>query len=158
MSWYKYSILFGLASFKFMFAPIAGLPMHLNFFETYFSVCAGALVTAVFFYYSSAFFIQRNINKKQQKIIKAMEEGFDIPFKKRFTFVNKLIIRIKRGLGIYGICFWAPLFLSIPGGTIIATRMYPQDKRTLPLIILGIFINALIITTIVYHKIIFGRE
>jgi hypothetical protein len=77
-----------------------------------------------------------------------------LPMKKKkvFTFGNKLIIRIKKTFGIYGVCMWVPLFLSIPVGSIVAAKFYGKDKRAFPLVILGVLVNGLILTTLAYSK------
>jgi hypothetical protein len=83
-------------------------------------------------------------------ILKSLETGIPLKQKKKFTKTNKLIVRIKHKLGIIGVAFYAPLFLSIPIGTIITAKFYGKEKRTFPLIILGIGINGVITTGIAY--------
>lgn len=135
-----------------MFAPLGGIPLGLSFIETYLSTVAGAVVTAFVFFFASEYFIRRAESKRKRKIKEAMAEGKPIPKYKKFTFTNKLIVRVKRTLGIYGICLFAPLFLSIPGGTIVSAKFYGKDKRAFPLILIGIFLNGFIICSIVYLK------
>ena len=155
MSWDKYLALFGISTFKFMFAPLGGIPMGLTFFETYLSCVAGAVTAATFFYFMSEFFIIRSMKKRKRKIEEALRTGTELPQKKNFTFMNKLIVKIKRTLGIYGVCLFAPLFFSIPGGTITSAKFYGKKRQTFPLILTGIFMNGLIITSIVYINQIF---
>jgi hypothetical protein len=81
---------------------------------------------------------------------KSIESGTPIEPKRKFTRMNKLIVRMKKSIGIIGISFWAPLFLSIPGGSIIAAKFYGKNPMTFPLIVVGIFFNGLIITSITY--------
>ena len=50
---------------------------------------------------------------------------------KPFTKGNKFIVRLKLKLGIYGISFYAPLFLSVPIGTIITAKFYGKEKKSL---------------------------
>ena len=64
--------------------------------------------------------------------------------------MNKLIVKIKRTLGIYGVCLFAPLFFSIPGGTIISAKFYGKDKRTFLLILFGIVVNGAITTSLAF--------
>jgi len=64
--------------------------------------------------------------------------------------MNKFIVRIKHSIGIIGVCFYAPLFLSIPGGSIIAAKFYGHDRRAFPLIVLGIGVNGIILTSLAY--------
>jgi hypothetical protein len=59
-----------------------------------------------------------------------------LPFKRKFTRVNKGLVKMKRGLGIYGVTLVAPLFLSIPIGSIVCAKFFGHDKRTFPLMLL----------------------
>lgn len=150
MHWHYYISLFLVSTIKFLFAPFAGPKLQLTFFETYFSCVAGAIVSAAVFYFSSEFFMIRAHKKRIAKIRLAEEQGLEVKHKKKFTRMNKLIVRIKHRLGIIGISMYAPLFLSVPIGSIIAAKFYGKDKRTFPLIVLGMFINGAITTGIAY--------
>ena len=81
---------------------------------------------------------------------KAKAEGKILVHKKNFTRTNKLIVKIKKSVGIIGTSFWIPFFLSIPLGSIITAKFYGKQRKTFPLIVLGIFINAFITTTLSY--------
>ena len=80
----------------------------------------------------------------------SIEKGIPFKNKKKFTKINKLIVKIKRSIGIIGISFYAPLLLSIPVGSIIVAKFYGNEKKTFPLIIVGIAVNGLITTGIAY--------
>ncbi|WP_341901792.1 hypothetical protein [Fluviicola taffensis] len=150
MHWHLYISLFGLSMIKFMFAPFGGPAMKLNFFETYLSCVAGAFAAAFIFYFSSEFFMIRAHNKRKALLHASITNGTPLKYKPKFTRFNKLIVRLKRRLGIYGIAFYAPLFLSVPVGSIVTAKFYGKEKRTFPLILLGICINGLITTGIAY--------
>ncbi|MBI2259769.1 MAG: hypothetical protein HYU67_12845 [Flavobacteriia bacterium] len=141
---------FLLSTIKFLFTPFAGPAAGLNFWETYFSCVLGGLFSAFFFFYFSSFFMKRYQEKKRNKIEQALKEGKTLIPKKTFTKTNKLIVRLKRKFGIVGISFYAPLFLSVPIGSIITAKFFRHDKRTFPLVILGMFKNGLITTGITY--------
>ena len=70
--------------------------------------------------------------------------------KKKFTRFNKFIVKLKRRFGIYGIAFYAPLFLSVPLGSIVTAKFYGKEKRTFPLILIGICMNGAITTGLAY--------
>ena len=150
MNFGAYSSLFLLSTIKFLFSPFAGPVAGLTFLETYISCVAGAILSATVFYFMSEYFM----NRARMKIIHKREEakrlGKDYAEKKKFTRGNKFIVQIKRRLGIYGVCLYAPLFLSVPIGTIISAKFYGKDKKSFPLIILGMFINGLITTSLAY--------
>lgn len=150
MLWGKYIGFFGFSMIKFLFTPFGGPKAGLSFVETYIVCVAGALLSAAIFFFSSEFFLIRAHKKRKELILKSLETGIPLKQKKKFTKTNKLIVRIKHKLGIIGVAFYAPLFLSIPIGTIITAKFYGKEKRTFPLIILGIGINGVITTGIAY--------
>ncbi len=135
---------------KFMFAPLGGPGLGLTFLETYLSCIAGAIFSAAIFFFSASYFMDLAAKKYQKKLQASLDSGNPMKPKKKFTRMNKMIVRIKHSIGIIGICFYAPLFLSIPGGSIIAAKFYGHDKRAFPLIVLGIGINGIIITSLAY--------
>lgn len=150
MLWGKYIGFFGFSMIKFLFTPFGGPKAGLSFIETYIVCVAGALLSAAIFFFSSEFFLKRAHKKRKVLLQKSIETGIPLKQKKKFTKTNKLIVRIKHKLGIIGVAFYAPLFLSIPIGTIITAKFYGKEKRTFPLIILGIGINGIITTGIAY--------
>lgn len=150
MLWGKYIGFFGFSMIKFLFTPFGGPKAGLSFVETYIVCVAGALLSAAIFFFSSEYFLKRAHKKRKEMILKSLETGIPLKQKKKFTKTNKLIVRIKHKLGIIGVAFYAPLFLSIPIGTIITAKFYGKEKRTFPLIILGIGINGVITTGIAY--------
>lgn len=150
MNWWALSSLFAFSIVKFMFTPFGGPKLGLTFFETYFSCVAGGISGAALFYFSSGYFMHRAHENRVKKKLEAELTGIPVKQKKKFTRTNKFIIRIKRSIGIIGICFWAPFFLSVPVGSIVASKFYGHHKRTFPLIVLGMFINAFITTGIAY--------
>lgn len=150
--WGKYLSLFGISMIKFMFAPFGGVPLNMTYTETYLACVSGALLSAVFFFFMSSFFMDRAEKKRKRKRLEAIQKGIALPKTKNFTFMNKMIVKVKHALGIYGVCLWAPFFFSIPIGSIISAKFYGHDKRAFPLITLGIFLNGLITTTLAYSK------
>lgn len=152
MNWIKYFTLASASTIKFMFAPLAGLPMGLTFLETYLSCIIGAMITATVFFFGSDYFIKRAQHKREEKRKEYLQKKMEMPTKRNFTFMNKLTVKTRRSLGIYVICMFAPLFLSVPGGTIVSAKFYGHDKRAFPLILLGVAFNGLVITSLVYSS------
>lgn len=150
MYWGKLATIFFLATFKFMFAPAGGPALGLSFWETYFAAISGGLFCASIFYFAAGYFMRRAQQKRVDAWNAAITAG-ETPKKRRvFTRLNKFVVRIKRALGIFGTAMWVPLFLSIPLGSIITAKFYGKDKRTFPIIVLGIFVNAMVTTGITY--------
>ncbi|HLP55703.1 MAG TPA: hypothetical protein VK151_11765 [Fluviicola sp.] len=150
MDWHLYITFFGLSTIKFLFTPFGGPAAGLSFIETYVSCVSGGLFSAVIFYFSSEFFMIRAHKKRVELLRISIETGVPLKPKKKFTRMNKFIVLIKRRLGIVGVAMYAPLFLSVPIGSIIAAKFYGKEKRTFPLIAVGMFVNGAITTGIAF--------
>ena len=150
MNWIVLGTLFLISMIKFMFAPFGGKIANLNFIETYISCCAGAILSAAIFYFSANYFMRKAVEKNAKIRQDLIDKGLPVPVKKRFTRVNKTVVKMKLSIGIIGVSFWAPFFLSIPLGSIITAKFYGHHKKTFLLIVLGIFFNGLITTGITY--------
>ncbi|MCB0476810.1 MAG: hypothetical protein KDC84_01525 [Crocinitomicaceae bacterium] len=137
-------------TWKFMFTPALSFGLGFNFLETWVLSCGGAVFSAFIFYYSADFFMLRAARKRKEKYHQALAKGITIPRKKQMTRMNKIIVILKKKVGWYAISFWVPLFLSIPIGSIIVAKFYGKRLFTFPLIVIGILLNGLIITTISY--------
>lgn len=135
---------------KFLFTPFGGPAAKLTFLETYILCCSGALLSAAIFYFLSSFFLKKAKENQKNTLRISMEKGIALKKKKKFTKTNKFIVKLKRSIGIIGISFYAPLLLSIPIGSIIASKFYGKEKKTFPLITLGIIVNGLITSGIAY--------
>lgn len=136
MNWGMWSLGFGLGTFKFLFAHwtvfLSAKHSGADFtlFEIFVSVTAGAWFSMSIFYFFSGMLMRRAQLKRMNAMIKAKESGKEIKLKKSFTRMNKTIVWIKRNIGIYGVTFLAPLFLSVPIGSIICAKFYGKRKRT----------------------------
>jgi uncharacterized membrane protein len=150
MHWGHYSSVFFLATFKFMFAPFTGSGIGLHYWETYIASVAGGCFSAAIFYFFSEVIIKYTHKKKIEKRERLLKEGKPVIKKKIFTKTNRSIISVKHKLGIIGVCFFCPLFLSVPVGSIISAKFYGKLKKTFPLIVLGMFVNAAITTALAY--------
>ena len=139
-----------VATFKFMFSAIPGPTMGLNYFETVASISVGAMVSSAFFYFSSEFFMNRAREKKLKIRLEAEANGVPYAGKKTFSRVNKAIVKLKLRFGKVGICFWAPFFLSVPVGSIVAAKFYGKYSFTFLFILTGIILNAFLTSFIVY--------
>lgn len=150
MAWGSYITVFLLSTFKFMFAPFTGAILKLSYLETFLICAIGGTFSAAIFFYSSEYFIVRSIVNKRKRKEEALAKGMIWLEKPKFTKTNKFIVRMKRTFGIYGICFWAPFFLSVPIGTIVTAKFYGKLKKSFPLIVAGMFLNSLIMSSFAY--------
>lgn len=135
---------------KFLFAPFGGPAANLSFLETYLVCVSGAIFSSTIFYFMSEYFMVKAHEKRVRKYKEAIEKGVEIMNKKKFTYFNKLVVKMKMKLGVYGVAMYAPLFLSVPIGSIVTAKFYGKEKKTFPIIVLGMFINGLITSSIAY--------
>jgi hypothetical protein len=76
--------------------------------------------------------------------------GFEYFEPKKFTRTNKIVVRTRRRFGYFVCAFFFPFFLSVPIGTIIATKFYGKRTLFFPIVIAGLVINGFIGTVIIY--------
>jgi hypothetical protein len=150
MNFATYSTFFLLSTVKFLFTPFGGPAAGLTFFETYFSCLAGAFFSGTIFYFLGEFLLRRAREKKHAAYHESLKTGIAIKQKKTFTPLNKGVVKMKRKLGIVGISFFAPLFMSVPVGTIVTAKFFGKNKFTYPLILLGMVCNGLLTTGIAF--------
>lgn len=141
---------FLFSTFKFMFAPFTGLALGLTYLETFLTCAAGGTFSAAIFFFSSELLIRNAKIKRHEQYHKALSEGKEWKAKRNFTKLNKFVVKMKRKMGIYGICFWAPFFLSVPVGSIVAAKFFSKEKKAFPLIVLGMFLNSFAMTSFAF--------
>ena len=150
MNWTGYISLATLATIKFMFSAIPGPALGWNYVETVISIFVGAVISAAFFFFSAEYFMQRAQKKRIKLMQEAHKNGETIAQKRVFSRMNKGVVRLKLRFGKIGICFWAPFLLSVPVGSIIVAKFYGKYSFTFLYVILGMLINSLLTSFIVY--------
>ncbi len=152
MKWGAITGIFLAAFVKFMFAPFAAVNLGLHFSVTWITVFSGGLVSALVFYFASEYFMKRAHDKKVAKILKAKANGTPLKRKKNFTVLNKKLVKFKHGIGQKGLCILAPLFLSVPLGSIICAKFFGHKKSTFPIIVFGLAMNSFILSFLAYIR------
>ena len=150
MNWTGYISLATLATIKFMFSAIPGPALGLNYVETVISIFVGAVISAAFFFFYAEYFMQRAQKKRIKLMQEAHKNGETIAQKRVFSRMNKGVVRLKLRFCKIGICFWAPFLLSVPLGSIIVAKFYGKYSFTFLYVILGMLINSLLTSFIVY--------
>ncbi|MBL7815418.1 MAG: hypothetical protein JNL70_10415 [Saprospiraceae bacterium] len=136
-----YGLAFLIATVKFLFAASIMSPTALTTFEIAIVTCLGALFSFNIFYWSAGFFMRRAKEKK----LRAITEGSYKP-KPNFTKVNKFMVKTKRSKsGFWLLCIFAPLFLSVPIGSIVVAKFYSRNKRTYPLVTVVLVVWAFVL-------------
>lgn len=134
-----------------MLVPVYGKAVvHLSFWETYLSMVIGGVLAAFLFFKFTYRLLERSRNKRFMRREQALALGFEYFEPKKFTRINKWVVRVRRKFGFFACVFFFPFFLSVPVGTLIATKFYGKKTFFFPLIAIGLAINGLISTCIVY--------
>ena len=132
---------FWLGTIKFMFAhwltyyAAQGIGHDIGFLELFISVHSGCMVSMSISYFFSSMLMRLAAKRRREKENKAIALGKPYTPKKKFTRTNKAIVWVKRNIGIYGVTFVAPMFLSIPLGSVICAKFYGHRKITFPLMV-----------------------
>lgn len=141
MFWKYIGIVF-LATVKFIFSPATALAIDGNtWYYTYFAVCIGGFLSATIFYFFSVEIINRNLKRRIKKGL----------IKKKFTRINKIIIKTKTRIGVIGLALLAASFISIPLGSIVLAKFYRHKKSTIIILYLSILFSGAVFTGITYY-------
>ncbi len=125
----SYFAVFSVATFKYMFSAAGGIAV-LSFWETYFSAITGACASFLFFYFGANMVNKQMKKYRLKKEKRALEKDNYVPSKK-FTYTNKLIVKVKVSkFGFWLIAGLCPLLLSVPLGTMIVAKLYGGKTRT----------------------------
>ena len=120
-----------LSSTKFLFAPGTVIASGYSFWETVFITTIGGWVGVfIYFYFGRVLielFFRRYFTRRRRKRPK-----------KKFTRMNKLIIKSKSRYGLVGLAIITPTIISIPLGCILAARYFGYDRRVIPYLLLSV--------------------
>ena len=133
-----------LSATKFLTAPITSLNIGFGYVETLLITTIGGVIGVFFFFYLSSFimaaFSKLTSGKKNSKPKKP---------KRKFTWKNKLIVHIKREYGLIGLAAITPTFLSIPLGTFLAARYFPDKKKVITYLSASVIVWSVIVSSVV---------
>lgn len=154
VNWFKALQLMLISSFKFFFAIPISYKMKFDFLQTVVFTSTGGIAGVFIYFYLSSWilWLYRKYLKKYYLKTRNFLFSWLIVFLKRirkkqkkknkriFTRRNKLIVKVKRKWGLWGIAFFTPILLSIPLGTFLATKYYAKRNVKSILISLSIAI------------------
>jgi len=148
----KLLTVFLIASVKYFWATPYSFGMKLNEWETIFFMEAGGILGFLFFYYFFGFLF------KELKLLWPIVYHFTpVLFKvrfemwrkrrkiqllnaKKFTKRNKLIVRMRKRYGMWGLVVLSPIILSIPVGALLGNKYFRHDHHFIPYMLLSIVI------------------
>ena len=124
MSWIALLYVFLLAHVKFLVTATIALATYpqLSVDEIFIASSLGAISCFNIFY-----FISKKIYFVENKQSKSTKTKKSKTFKKR----NRILIKMKQSkIGFLLVCTLAPLFLSIPIGTVVTVKFFGDNKKT----------------------------
>lgn len=156
----KQLVILILSAVKFLIAAPASYLFGYSYFHTLINTSLGGLLGVVFFFFLSRTLI-RLYKRHSFGIINALRQIVGIPalnaeeisrkrsFKKIFTRKNRIIVKIRRSLGLPGIVILTPVLFSIPLGTILALKYYSTKRNLLAWLSLSVIVWAVLLTTFI---------
>lgn len=151
---FRVLILLLLSSFKFAFAiPISLYQYKFNCVETIIISSVGGILGVLFFAFLSNLLIKawRKFylgSKTDMAVRNFFNKLFNIKpknkKKKVFTRRNKMIAKTKRNYGLIGLALITPSLISIPLGTFIILRSFPNQKKSILILCLSVIFWAIV--------------
>lgn len=149
-----------IASVKYFWATPYSFGMKLNGWETLLFMEAGGILGFLFFYYFFGFIF------KELKLLWPIVYNFTpVLFKvrfemwrerrrtqlitaRKFTTKNKIIIKIRRRYGMWGLIILSPIILSIPVGALLGNKYFSQNRHFIPYMLISIVIWGFVSVTL----------
>ncbi|MFI5204099.1 MAG: hypothetical protein ACHQF2_06345 [Flavobacteriales bacterium] len=145
MHWAHYSWIFLISAVKFLFAPPSAIHF-VSYWECIVVTTAGGITGVTFFYFMANILFKRTLRKRREKDEKLKIQGIVI-IRKKFTRTNKFVVRTKRTFGLWGLACITPALISIPIGSVLLARFYPNAKITLPVVYAFVVAWSFILTS-----------
>lgn len=133
-----------LSSTKFLTAPITALNIGFGYLQTLGLTTLGGVIGVLFFY-----FLSNGIMFLFGRLNKHFRPDATPPKKRAFTWKNRLIVRVKRDYGLIGLAAITPTMLSIPVGTFLAARFFPDRRKVLSYLVASVVVWSIIISSVV---------
>lgn len=163
----KYINVIVIASLKFFWATPYSYLFGLKELETFILIEIGGLLGFLFYYYFFSLLLKELkliwplIYYITPRIFKVrFEHWMDMRRYRRltankFTRSNKMIVRIRRNYGMFGIVVLTPVILSIPVGAFLGTKYFHHKNNFIPSMLLSIFlwgiVSVLLFSTFLRH-------
>ncbi len=120
----------------------AGYVAGFNYLEVVLYTFIGGTLGIIFFVYSA-----RGVKNLYVKYLESRNKK-----PRKFTKMNRFIVKIKQRFGLYGLALITPPIISVPVGAMIAASIYRDKKRVLVFMIGGVvfwsFLGAAIVEPI----------
>jgi hypothetical protein len=145
-----------IASIKYFWSTPYAFILNLNALETFFSIEIGGITGFLLYYYFFRFLLKEvaylwpRVYYFTPVLFKVRFEAWRDRRRKRklsrrkFTAMNKFIVRIRLRYGMWGIIVLSPIILSIPIGALLGSKYFPHRNGFIPYMILSISVWGVI--------------
>lgn len=150
-----------LASVKYAFTFPYAMIIGLDYKQALLAVLTGGIGGVLFFYYLSKP-ISRFSGVFFRRVCKCSPPFFKYKYKqfcerqnlrgkpKIFSRKSRIIARLKKSYGLWGIVITMPFFLTIPVGTFLAYKYYSHQKFIVGYLILSIVVWTAILSVVIH--------
>ena len=153
---------FLLAIVKYFYTPLVAFLLKLSLVETIITMVSGGIFSFIVFYYLTNILIVTTRYFKPYAIkiapnkwldqyeIRKQKRAIKRKHRKKFTRRNKLIIKIRRTYGFWGIIITMPIFLSIPLGAFLMHKYFRYKKGAVLYSLIAIAAEGIILCFLYY--------
>ncbi len=139
-NFFKFVQILIISGLKFIIAPPISLEMGFSWFQTVLFTTIGGIIGVIVSYYLGEILLKLFrillvqikailIYLKRVKLTESAIANNKKVQKKIFTKKNRFIVNIKGRFGLFGLAAITPIFLSIPLGTILISKYYPNKSK-----------------------------
>ncbi|MGD1846158.1 MAG: hypothetical protein ACFB10_12265 [Salibacteraceae bacterium] len=120
---WEYFLWFLTSSVKFFLAPLGMAPLY-GFWPTLLVTTTGGWFGVLIFHFFGSYLLAAiawlvNLVRYSGKK------------RKKFTLINKTVVRVKSRFGLWGVAVITPVLLSIPLGVVLSVRYFGAQTRNL---------------------------
>ncbi|ADQ18566.1 hypothetical protein [Leadbetterella byssophila] len=141
------------ATFKFVGGPVAGIALGMSLIETTLCSAAGMMLTVFLITYGNNWLRTSKFGERLRAIF-----GFTSLKKKRrvFTRMNRLAVKVKARLGLWGVALLTPFLFTPVLGTFLALKFrFPKNEILQKMLICGLVAGLIQTLALHYLRIIF---
>jgi len=149
-----------IASIKYFWSTPYAFILNLNAFETFLAIEIGGIIGFLLYYYFFRFALKElaylwpAVYYFTPVLFKVRFEAWRdrrrrrVLNRRKFTALNKFIIRIRQKYGMWGIIVLSPIILSIPIGALLGSKYFSKSHGFIPFMILSISVWGVISVTL----------
>ena len=152
----KLASVFLVAGIKYFWATPYSFGLKLDAWETFLFMETGGILGFLFYYYFFGFLF-KELKLLWPVVYRFTPILFKVRFEiwwnlqktkkitaRKFTNRNKIIVKMRRRYGIWGLVILSPIILSIPVGALLGFKYFKHNHHFIPYMLLSIVIWGII--------------